>query len=166
MRCEELIDSAFIKWKPYSNSDIICSRFPLDKWHQIAGDIDSDKEWEDFIFSHPNSVRCWVLKRDTNDMPIAFVYIYNEDYVWGKVSIHGGGWESPVLCYIGYIMMLNYLLKRGVKVRTSCHLINSAAIRFSKSVGFVPYRYSEDEVFMWISEQRLKSSKIYKRFYK
>lgn len=162
----ELIENSFIRWESYLKGDIICDRFPLNKWYQIAGDIHSDKEWEDFVSNYPNSVKCWVLKINTNNLPIAFIYLYNEDYIWGKVSIHGGGWQFPLLYYHGYVLMLKYLLEIGVKVRTSCQLNNPAAIRFSRSVGFVPYRYSESEIFMWISENRLKSSKLYKRFYK
>ena len=162
----ETIENSYIKWESYSKEDVICDRFPLDIWCQIAGDIHSDKEWDNFVSSYPNSVKCWVLKRNDINLPIAFIYIYNEDYTWGKVSIHGGGWTSPLLHYRGYILMLKYLLEKGIKVRTYCHLTNTTAIRFDRSVGFVPYRYTKDEVFMWIDEKRLKNSKIYKYFRK
>ena len=62
--------------------------------------------------------------------------------------------------------MLEHLLKQDLRVRTYCNISNSAAIRFDRSVGFMPYRYTKDEVFMWINEKRLKSSAIYKRFKK
>ena len=61
--------------------------------------------------------------------------------------------------------MIKHLLEQGYKVRTYCQLSNPAAIRFDKSVGFVPYRYTEEEIFMWISRKRLENSKLYKRFY-
>ena len=61
--------------------------------------------------------------------------------------------------------MLKYLLEQGLKVRTYCNVSNSAAIRFVRSVGFVPYRYTKDEVFMWITENRLKGTELYKHFY-
>lgn len=160
------IKDELVRWVPYSSDETVCVRFPLEQWHQIAGDIHSDEEWEDFVSSYPNSVKCWVLKININNLPIAFIYLYNEDNIWRKVSIHGGGWKYSLLYYRGYIIMLKHLLETGIKVRTSCHLNNHAAIRFSRSVGFAPYRYSESEVFMWISENRLKSSKLYKRFYK
>ena len=67
--------------------------------------------------------------------------------------------------YRGYVLMLKHLLDQGLKIRTYCQLSNQRAIRFSRSVGFVPYRYTEDEVFMWINDKRLKNSKLYKRFY-
>jgi hypothetical protein len=90
-----------------------------------------------------------------------------QEDIYGKiVSIHGGGWENPIMYYRGYILMIEYLLAQGLKVRTCCQLSNPAAIRFSRSVGFVPYRYTKDEVFMWNSTRRLKDSKLYKRFYK
>lgn len=165
MDTSTLIENSLIRWESYAKGDILCNRFPFDKWHQIAGDIHSDKEWEEFVSRYPNTVKCWLLKRNANNLPIAFIYLYNEDYIWGKVSIHGGGWESPLLYYHGYIMMLNYLLEKGIKVRTSCQLSNPTAIRFSRSVGFVPYRYTFEEVFMWINHKRLTSTKLYKRFY-
>lgn len=82
-----------------------------------------------------------------------------------KDADHGGGWEKPLLYYRGYILMLQHLLEQGIKVRTYCSLSNIAAIRFDRSVGFVPYKYTDNEVFMWINTKRLKSSKLYKYFY-
>lgn len=160
------VADTIIKWRSYTTVDIVCDRFPLDAWHQIAGDISSDKEWSDFIINYSNSVKCWVLQESlTSDEIIAMIYVFNEDGKWQKVSIHGGGWKNPMLYYRGYVLMLKHLLDNNIKVRTSCQLLNTAAIRFSRSVGFVPYRYTEDEVYMWISTQRLTSSKLYKRFY-
>lgn len=82
------------------------------------------------------------------------------------VSIHGGGWSKPLLYYRGYILMLRTLMERGYKVRTYCNHHNTSAIRFSRSVGFIPYRYTDSKVLMWISERTLKNTVLYKRFYK
>jgi hypothetical protein len=154
-----------IKWVAYTKDEKICCRYPLDIWHQVVHDIDSDEEWASFL-SESLVVKCYVLKLRSNDKSIAFVYVMQED-IYGKiVSIHGGGWENPIMYYRGYILMIEYLLAQGLKVRTCCQLSNPAAIRFSRSVGFVPYRYTKDEVFMWNSTRRLKDSKLYKRFYK
>jgi hypothetical protein len=101
----------------------------------------------------------------SNDKSIAFLYTKQEDFNGKIFSVHGGGWENPLLYYRGYILMIKYLLDQGLKVRTYCQLSNPSAIRFSRSVGFVPYRYSEEEIYMWINLKRLKSSKLYKRFY-
>ena len=158
------IEDGMVKWVPYSCNEIINGRYPLDTWHKIVRDIDSDEEWADFL-ENTNFVKCYVLKLCSNDKSIAFVYTIQEDLKGDKVSIHGGGWESPLMYYRGYILMLKHLLEKGIKVRTYCDKSNRAAIRFDKSVGFVPYRYSAEEVFMWISEKRLKSSKLYKYFY-
>ena len=88
---------------------------------------------------------------------------YNEEKI---VSIHGGGWSKPLLYYRGYILMLKTLMERGYKVRTYCNHHNTSAIRFSRSVGFIPYRYTDTKVLMWISERTLKNTVLYKRFYK
>ena len=160
-----IIEDAIIKWVPYTKDEKICERYPLDVWHCAVHDVDSDEEWADFL-SESSIVKCYILKLCSNEKSIAFVYTVQEDFAGKVVSIHGGGWENPLMYYRGYILMIKHLLDQGLKVRTYCQLSNPAAIRFSRSVGFIPYRYTEDEVFMWISDKRLKTSKLYKRFYK
>ena len=156
------ITDGTIKWKIYSGENIL-DRFSLYEWKQIASDISSYDEWVEFLATYPDIVRCYVLEECSTSSDIAFVYLYREGL--NIVSIHGGGWENPLMYYRGYILMIKRLLENGLKVRTCCQLSNPSAIRFSRSVGFVPYRYTTDEVFMWISEKRLRSSKLYKRFY-
>lgn len=153
-----------IKWVAYTKDEKICGRYSLDKWHQVVHDVDSDEEWANFL-SESVVVKCYVLKLCSSDKSIAFVYIMQEDISGKVVSIHGGGWENPLMYYRGYILMIKYLLNQGLKVRTYCQLSNPAAIRFSRSVGFVPFRYTSEEVFMWINHKRLMSTKLYKRFY-
>ena len=162
---QQIINDHIIKWEPYTKGDILCARFPLDQWRKVAGDIHSDEEWENLVVKYPGVIKCWVLRRLSDNESIGMIYIFNEGDNWEKCSIHGGGWKDPILHYRGYVLMLRHLIEKGVKVRTSCSLSNPTAMRFSRSVGFIPYRYTDDEVFMWISEKRLKSSKLYKRFY-
>ena len=160
-----LLSDSFVKWGSYNQEEKICERYSLEQWHRAVHDIDSDEEWFNFL-SESIIVKCYVLKLSSNDKSIAFVYTMQEDPSGKIISIHGGGWENPLMYYRGYILMIEHLLALGLKVRTYCQLTNPAAIRFSRSVGFVPYRYSESEGFMYISEKRLKSGKLYKRFYK
>ena len=162
---QDAIGDSFVVWEPYNKDVHLCDRFSVEQWKQIAGDIKSDTEWGEFVGRYVNSIQCWVLKNRATNHPIAFVYLFNEEGYWEKVSIHGGGWEKPLLYYRGYILMLQHLLGQGIKVRTYCSLSNIAAIRFDRSVGFVPYKYTDNEVFMWINTKRLKSSKLYKYFY-
>ena len=162
---QDVIEDSFVVWEPYHKDDHLCDRFSVEQWKQIAGDIKSDTEWGEFVGRYVNSIQCWVLKNRATNHPIAFVYLFNEEGYWEKVSIHGGGWEKPLLYYRGYILMLQHLLEQGIKVRTYCNISNLAAIRFDRSVGFVPYRYTANEVYMWISEKTLKKTKLYKRFY-
>lgn len=153
-----------IKWVPYVKEEKICQRYSLDDWHKAVHDVNTDEEWAE-VLANSYIIRCYVLKVCSNNKSIAFLYTKQED-IRGKVySIHGGGWEIPLLYYRGYILMIKTLLNQGFKVRTCCQLSNLSAMRFSRSVGFIPYRYSEDEVFMWINLERLKSSKLYHRFY-
>ena len=162
---QDVIEDSFVIWEPYHKDIHLCDRFSVEQWNQIAGDIKSDVEWAEFVGRYVNSVQCWVLKNRATNLPFAFVYLFNEEGYWEKVSIHGGGWDSPLMYYRGYILMLQHLLGQGIKVKTYCSLSNIAAIRFDRSVGFVPYKYTDNEVFMWINTKRLKSSKLYKYFY-
>lgn len=155
------IADGIVKWVPYSREEIICGRYSLDDWHKAVHDIDSDKEWANFLEQHPD-VKCYTLKLCSNDRSIAFIYILQEDFEGKIFSIHGGGWENYLMYYRGFMLMIQHLLDKSVKVRTYCQLSNPQAIRFVRSVGFVPYRYTDEEVLMWINEKRLKSSKIYK----
>ena len=164
MHPNNIISDSYVKWIPYCREEKICELFPLDVWHRIVHDIDSDEEWANFL-EKSQFVKCYVLKQCSNNESIAFIYTMQEDFKGTIVSVHGGVWGSPLLHFRGYILMLKHLLEQGLKVRTYCNISNTAAIRFDRSVGFVPYRYTEDEVFMWISEKRLKNSKLYKRFY-
>lgn len=155
-----------VKWEPCTEKDVLCARFSLDEWHHIVTDIHSDEEWYEFLQENPNFVRCFVLKRCDNNHPIAFIYLLKEYDDEQIISIHGGGWENPLMYYRGYVLMIKHLLYQGIKVRTYCQLSNPTAIRFDRSIGFIPYRYTEEEVFMWISTKRLENSKLYQRFYK
>ena len=160
----QALSDGLIKWEPFSREEKICERFPLDVWHQIVHDVDSDEEWGNFL-EKSQFVKCYILRQCSNNESIAFIYTMQENFKGTIVSIHGGVWGSPLLHFRGYILMLKNLLEQDLKVRTYCNKSNSAAIRFDKSVGFVPYRYTEKEVFMWITEKRLKGTKLYKRYY-
>lgn len=159
-----IISDAVVKWVPYDKEETICRRYSLDDWHKAVHDINSDEEWAELL-ANSYIIRCYILKLCSNDKSIAFLYTKQEDFNGKIFSVHGGGWENPLMYYRGYILMIKYLLDQGLKVRTYCQLSNPSAIRFSRSVGFVPYRYSEEEIYMWINLKRLKSSKLYKRFY-
>lgn len=159
-----MITDETVKWVPYSKDEIICGRYSLADWHKAVHDLDSDEEFAD-VLDNTHLLKCYVLKLCSDNKSIAFLYTIQEDLSGKVFSVHGGGWENPLMYYRGYILMLKHLLEKGFKIRTYCQLSNPVAIRFSRSVGFVPYRYSTDEVFMWINERRLKSTKLYKRFY-
>lgn len=159
-----MISDGKISWVPYTRDEIICGRYPIDLWHKAVHNIDSDEEFADFM-DDVTSVKCYILKELSNNKSIAFLYTLQEDVVGEVVSVHGGGWENPIMYYRGYILMIKHLLYQGLKVRTYCQLSNSAAVRFSRSVGFVPYKYTEDEVFMWINSDKLTKTKLFQRFY-
>ena len=97
--------------------------------------------------------------------PFAFIYAYIEDEKSLKVSLHGGGWISgnTLLNYNAYILLIDAMLEKGIKVRTACQLDNDIAMRFNRSIGFIKYYSSKNYHYLWISSERLHKSKIFKR---
>ena len=165
MEFSELIKDEFIKWEPYTEVENLCIRFSSDEWHKIVSDVHSDNEWCNFIKENADFIRCYILKCHKDNRPIAFVYTLNE-YIDKKViSIHGGGWNSPLLYYRGYVLILKTLLENGYKIRTYCSLNNHKVLRISKGIGYVVYKKTETEVHMWLSLYNLKRSKVFKYFY-
>lgn len=160
-----IISDQLVEWNTFRPADEVKTNFSQHDWYNIVDDIHSDREWELFLSSHSDFVLCYVLKRCDTKKAIAFIYLMFEYDDANVLSIHGGGWDEPVLYYRGYVLILKFLLEIGYKVRTYCSLANTSAIRFSRSVGFIPYRYTDSKVYMWISEKTLKRTMLYKRFY-
>ena len=160
-----MISDIVVKWDNYHPGDVVQKHFSQLDWYNIVEDIHSDQEWADFVDAHPDFVSCYILKKCDNGEPLAFIYLLKEYDEEKIVSIHGGGWSKPLLYYRGYILMLKTLMERGYKVRTYCNRDNSSAIRFSRSVGFIPYSYTDSKVYMWINYKRMTSSKLYKYYY-
>lgn len=154
-----------VEWHKYTGGEHLCKRFPLPEWHLIVSDVDTDEELED-ILRNSTYVNCYTLKISKSHETIGFVYTKHEDD-YGRIrSVHGGGWGKStrlsLLYYRGLILMVHILLRKGIKVRTSCLKVNIHALRFLCSIGFVPYFYTDTYVYMWISEKRLYGSRIYK----
>lgn len=158
-----------IRWDSYNN-EYVCNRFSIDEWHKMVCDIDTETEWQYFVSEYSDFVKCYILRKIGCNEAIAFVYLYKESITNKVVSIHGGGWGKSVhlslLFYRGLIVMVDYLLLQGIKVRTSCLVENERAYRFLKSMGFVKYYASDTKIYMWINEKRLKSSSVYKLLYR
>lgn len=163
----DCISDSIVKWEVYNN-EIVCENFPCDDWQLIVSDIKNDEEWKVFVNENSEWVRCYVLRTCSSNKEIGFVYIYNEYGNFDVVSIHGGGWEKSIVStlfyYRGMILMLSQLLNKGLKVRTTVSTENLPALRFMRSLGFVPYRYTDTSVYLWINEKRLNGCKIYKHF--
>ena len=136
--------------------------------NKMISDIYSDAEWKKFLTEYNDVVKCYILRTNYDDKEIAFVYLYNESGSFDIVSIHGGGWDKSIalslLYYRGLILMIETLLVKNVKVRTTCTMNNTRAYKFLRSVGFVKYRFVDDVIYMWINEKRLMQSSVYKRY--
>ena len=160
------VEDAVVRWELY-RGEALCDRFPIDQWRLMVTEIETDKEWRDFVDKYKDFVRCYILRSVSDNEEVAFVYLYNESGNFDIVSIHGGGWDrsikSTMYYYRGLILMISSLIAEGRKVRTSCYIDNIRAFRFLRSVGFVPYMRSQTTIYMWINEKRLKNSSIYKR---
>lgn len=164
----KVISDGIVEWHKYTDGECLCKRFPLAEWHLIVSDVDSDKQWED-ILHNSTYVNCYTLKISKSHETIGFVYTKHEDDHGRIRSIHGGGWGKTtrlsMLYYRGLILMVHTLLQEGIKVRTSCLKENIRALRFLRSIGFIPYTYTDTYVYMWINKNRLTNSTIYKYLY-
>ena len=130
------IPDSYVKWDVYKKDITIYSKFVLKEWNRIVSDIYSDDEWNNFL----------------------------------SESLHGGGWcktvENTLLYYRGIIVLIQDLINKGLKVRTSCFKDNMVAKRFLRSVGFVQYKETTTQYHFWINRKRLINSFIYKRIYR
>ena len=160
-----IISDRIVKWVPYNPNDILVSRFTYEDWHKIADDINSDQEWGQLIETNRDFVLCYILLRCDNCNPIAFVYLLKEDDNRKILSIHGGGWDSPILYCRGYILILRYLLNNGYWIRTSVSLDNQPSLKLNQAIGFTTYRKQENKAHMSINLKRLISSRIYPFFF-
>lgn len=163
-----IASDGIVEWHKYTGGEHLCKRFPLAEWHLIISDVDTDEKWEDILRSS-SYINCYILKRCKSHETIGFVYTKHEDNNGRIRSVHGGGWgksmELSLFYYRGLILMINNLLHDGIRVRTSCLRDNTRAFRFLRSIGFVPYFYTDTYVYMWINEKRLNNSIIYKYLY-
>lgn len=140
--------------------------FKESEWLSIFSDVTSSEELEDFM--NMDCGQCFVAYNHVSDTPFGFIYVYLEDEKKKIVSIHGGGWlpNHAILNYRAYILLIEALLQRGIKVRTACQLDNMKAFRFNKGIGFVNHYTSKNYRYLWISEKRLQSSRVYRHLMK
>lgn len=154
-----------IRWD-YYYKETICDKFSLEEWHKIVSDIDSEEDWQSFLSDYRDFVTCYILRQVGCKEPIGFVYLYKESTTNKILSIHGGGWGKSMhlslLYFRGFVVFIENLLDKGIKVRTSCFVGNDRALRFLTSIGFVRYLTTENAYYMWINIKRLQNSKIYK----
>ena len=151
-----------VEWRCRSTESLIDS-FKESEWKRIFSDIEDIHSLYDF-FSY-DCGQCYVAYNLKTSVPFAFIYAYIEDEKSLKVSLHGGGWISgnTLLNYNAYILLIDAMLEKGIKVRTACQLDNDIAMRFNRSIGFIKYYSSKNYHYLWISKERLHKSKIYKR---
>lgn len=69
------INDDIIEWKRWTKGDKICEKFPLDEWHKIVFDKNSDDEWEQYLSDYSGYVCCFILYRLSVHEPIAFCYL-------------------------------------------------------------------------------------------
>lgn len=153
-----------VEWRPAGEDEPVCSRFSPDEWHQIADDIHSDAEWRRFVHNY-DFVHPYICSLKANRRAIGFVYLFEEEPPKPVVSFHGGCWDKthPLVCSRGITVLIDRLLSKGVRVRTSCSNRNTNAFRFLKAIGGVPYYKGERYTYMWINARRLCGSPIYRR---
>ncbi len=161
---KNIASDEIIYWTPYNRSEIICGRFNINEWHLVVFDVDSDTSFANAIEASDN-IKVYILKRHIDDKSIAFLYTKIENKKKSIVSIHGGGWGKSMylslLYYRGVIIMIENLISKGYMVRTTCLYSNHKAYKFLHSIGFVKYKTSHNQFYMWINLKRLHNSNIY-----
>lgn len=160
------VTDGIIEWKLWTGQINLCEQFPLDIWHNIIFDIDTENDWQQFLKNYSRYVTCFVLYKVSTGQPIAFCYLMQEDERGDVVSYHGGGWiksiSATMMYYRGTIRMIEALLANRIRVRSASLLKNDVAKRFLQSIGFVRYTTTPTRHLYWINEKWLKSTKIYK----
>ena len=150
---------------PYTSEVQICKRFSKEDWHKIADDIDNDEELSELFIQYPHLIQGFILNDNIRNQPIGFCYILKERNARNAVSFHGGGWNQSVrmsILYVeGTILLIEYLLKLGYKVRTYCSIDNLRAYKFMHGLGFVCYRKTSKRIYQWINLKRLYRNPIY-----
>lgn len=161
------INNSVIRWELYSPEDNIVAKFAFEEWSKIASDVDTEQELEELFINYPHLIQGFVLYENSSNLPIAFVYILKENKNGRGVSFHGGGWNHSIrysfLYLMGTILLVEYILKQGYKVRTYCSIDNHKAYKFMHSLGFVRYRTTDERIYQWVNMDRLHQSVIYKR---
>lgn len=154
-----IFNDAFIEWHLQS-SERILSRFLKKDWDNIFSGFVSDEEFDVFLSRNDNV--CYVAYDRQTKEPFGFVLTYLTDN--GRLQLHGGSWAgSTFKNYHALVILLESLLMKGYKVRTSQDSSNVNAFRFMKSIGFIKYWSTDDRNYLWLSEKKMKSSAIYRR---
>lgn len=168
MRFDNYSTQSIVAWELYQRDINLCEQFPGDDWHLMAGDIDNEQEWREFIQDYKDFVEVFIVK-DCDGLPFGFVYIFNEKGDWDKISIHGGSWlkeKRSLLNFYAMISLLELLFLNGyTDIETSSKATNKQAIRFLQKVGFTPIREQNGYVYMTVSEYNLYSNTLYKRLH-
>lgn len=164
LRDIEQVGDNFVEWRAAADGESVCSRFSPDEWRKIADDIHSEQEWQQFVRRY-DFVHTYVCSRRCDGQPFGFVYLLEEEPPKRIVSFHGGSWAKlHALTYSrALILLVEQLLSREIKVRTSCFNDNPNALRFLRGLGFVPYLRGAKCTYLWINTTRLYNSKPYKR---
>ena len=161
---DTIVTDTVIKWVPYVNGENLLDKFPKPEWKKIASDIYSNEDFEDLISAYPQTIRCWVLQQNINNSPCALVILIRNRKE-NCIYFHGGGWKKSVfnayLYYRGVVLLIEYLLNKKIKVKTSCFEDNDVAFRFIRSLGFVNYKNISGKHLFWINKERFYTSDIY-----
>ena len=159
--CIDLPHDSFVAWKKRT-SEPLMDLFSNSDWRLIFSDVENEEQLEEFL--QLDCGQCLVAYNSATNAPFGFIYVYMEDEIEHKVSLHGGGWVSnnAFLNYRAYMLLIEALLQQGFKVRTACEPDNMKANRFNRSIGFVNHYTSPNYRYFWISEKRLHDSVVYR----
>lgn len=152
------VSDGVVELRAYSGQLDIVSQFTPYDWHQMAADIDTPQQWESLLENYKQYVHCYVLYRVSDQRPMGFVFLMQEDERGTYLSIHGGGWErqiNPAVLYMrGFRLIVGELLRRKFRILSRCNASNRAAEKFLRGAGFEEISRNNESIYFKIKPLR------------
>ena len=152
------VSDGVVELRAYSGQLDIVSQFTPYDWHQMAADIDTPQQWESLLENYKQYVHCYVLYRVSDQRPMGFVFLMQEDERGTYLSIHGGGWErqiNPAVLYMrGFRLIVGELLRRKFRILSRCNASNRAAEKFLRGAGFEETARDNESIYFKIKPLR------------
>jgi hypothetical protein len=152
-------------FRPYdAQKDCIVARYSAADWSLIFPEMTEEELAE---YSYCSNVVVLVWCDGDTDEAIGMLYLEEAHDDLGAVVFHGGTWNHNPAYYFkiyrSLVFLLNQLLIRSFKIRTTCSLNNAKADKFQQAIGFEEVERDECVIFKKFSVCKFNESIIVKR---